>query len=199
MMKNFGMAALVATMFLLSAPAAFAADAPATSQIFGVIDTGRVLQGSAAAKSVSEALEAKRKEFASQITKEQDALRTEGQKFEKSMASMDKEQAAARRKDLNEKVYNLQKMMQSREILLEKALNGSMNKLRAETTSIVGELAKERGLSAVLTQDAVMLSIPQMDITDEVIKRLDDKVKSIPIDWNALGKEAKEEKEKKAK
>lgn len=180
---------LMAAVLCLLALPAFAADAPPASQSFGIVDTTRVLQGSAAAKAVSDELEAKRKEFAAQISKEQEAFRASVQKFEKERATLSKDALEARGKALDEKNLSLQKLMKGKEQLLDRAMSESMNKLRQETTKIVGEIAKERSLSAVLTQDAVMLSVPQMDITGEVIKRLNDNVKKIPIDWSALGKD----------
>jgi outer membrane protein len=187
--------AVAATLF--AAAPAFADTAP--QQSFAIVDTGRVLQSSKAAKSVSDALDAKRKEFAAQIGKEQDSLRADGQKLQKAAPTLSKEQGTERLKAFHEKEFNLQKMVQNREILIEKALNQSMTKLRDATRDVVGEIAKEKGFAAVLTQDAVMLSVPQMDITTEVVKRLDDKVKSIPIDWEALAKEGKENKDAKGK
>lgn len=188
-------AALAVAILLAAAPATASQKTPAETVSLGVVDTNKVMSASLAAKSVAEELEKKRKEFAAQVSKEQDNLRSAGKKFEEQQASLDKDQLEARRKKLNEQHFTLQKKMQNREKLLNTALNQSLGTLRKETRKVVEEIALERKLSAVLTQDAVILSVSQMDITPEVLKRLNARVKTIPIDWSELAKGAKNKKE----
>jgi outer membrane protein len=189
-MKYAAWIAVILATVALASPA-LAEDAPAGVQTFGVVDTSKVLRTSEAAKGIFGALEGKRKEFQAQIAKEEDKLRADGQKFEKEKATLTKEQAEARHKEIEQKLYNGQKMVQERKALLDRTFNDSMMKLKAETAKIVAEIAKEKGYSAVFAQEAVLLSSPTLDMTDEVIKRLNDKVKSIPIDWSAAKAEGK--------
>ena len=187
-MRTILMTAILAAALISSVPA-FAEDAAQGS--IGVVNTNKIMHESEAAKSISAALDAKRKEFAAQISKEQESLRTAGQKFEKKKATVSKEEGEATRKDLNEKLYSLQKMIQGRESILEKSVSAATAKLRMETKAVTAEVAKEKNISVVLTQDAVLLALPQMDITDEVIKRLDGKVKKIPVEWAEPAKDKK--------
>ena len=58
-----------------------------------------------------------------------------------------------------------------------------MSKVRREATKIVAHIAKSKKYAAVFTQNAVLLSDPSLDLTDEVIKTMDKKVKKMKIDW----------------
>lgn len=182
---NIKLALLAAAFSVLAAMPAAASPSPAT---FGVIDLNAIMQTSDAAKGILSALEGKRKEFQAQILKEEDALRAAGQQFEKEKATLDKDKLEARRRALDERLFNGQKMVQERKAVLDRAFNDSMLRLKKEAAKIVAEIAKERNLSAVLTQEAVILSVPELDLTDEVIKRLNAKVKKIPVEWTEVKK-----------
>ena len=194
MMKVQYMLAAIAMVAALSAPA-LAADAPAAAPLtFGVVDMNKVLQATDAAKGIFSELEGKRKEFQTQISKEEDALRSTEGDIMKQKATLSQEAFDKKRKDFEQKMLDGQKMVQEKKRLLDQAFNGAILKLRGEAAKVVAEIAKEKGYSAVLTQDAVMLSLPQMDMTDEVITRLNKSVKKIPIDWSAVKDAGKDKK-----
>lgn len=183
---SFAVLALAAFAGLAAPARAEETAAPAAAQMsFGFVDTEKVFQASDAAKAMMQELEGKRKEYQAQITKEENALRAAGQEFEKQRGKLDKEKLEAKRKDIDKRLVNGQKMVQERKIQLDRAYAGAMAKLRGEIMKIVGELAKEKSLSVVFTQESVMLSLPQMDMTQDVIKRLNDQVKKVAIDWDA--------------
>jgi Skp family chaperone for outer membrane proteins len=79
-------------------------------------------------------------------------------------------------------------MVQEKKKTLDDAYGRSMGKLRAEAAKIIAEVAKERGYSAVFTQDAVIMAAEDLDMTDEVIARLNKNVKKIPVEWTGKKK-----------
>lgn len=177
MKKTIAMIAVAAA--LLFSPVAQAADPVA----FGVIDMTRVMKETDAAKGILSELEAKRKEYEGQIEKEGDSL----SKLEKDIIAkkgkMSEEEFNKARADFEKKIADAQKMVQDRKVTFDKAFADAINKLRAEAAKYTAEVAKERGYSAVMTQDAVVLAEPSLDVTDEVIKRLNANVKKISIKW----------------
>lgn len=172
-------------MLLLAAPA-FAADEPApAAQTFGVIDMNKVMQITNVAKDIFSQMEVKRKEYQANISKEETSLRAAEQEILKQKDSLSKDEFEKKRKEFEEKVVNGQKLVQERKRILDQAFSSSMGNLRGEAIKIVAEVAKERNYSAVFTQDAVMISTPNLDMTDVVIERMNKQVKKIPIDWSA--------------
>ena len=162
---------------------------PAVSQAaenaltFGVIDMGRVMKETEAAKGIFTALESKRSEYEKQIQKEGDTLAQLEKDIIAKKPKMSEEEFNKARKDFEEKLVKAQKMVQERKQTLDKGMADGINKLRAESAKITADVAKERGYAVVLTQDAVVLAQPALDVTDEVVKRLNAKVKKIDIKW----------------
>ena len=181
-------------MIGLSAIAAFsapalAADAPAvpatTGTTFGIVDMNKVLSTTDAAKDIFSQMDVKRKEYLAQLSKEEDSLHAFQQEVEKEKATLSKAAFEEKGKVFEEKYQQLQKNGQSRKEILDRAGEGAMNKLREKAAEIVAEVAKQRHYSAVFTQNAVMMSTPDLDLTDIVIAQLNKTVKSIPVDWAA--------------
>lgn len=183
-MKTFKKAILLAgavALLRLAVPA-FAAETPAI-QSFGVVDMNKVLQMTDAAKEIFNQLESKRKEYQSQISKEEEKLRSAEQEILKEKDSLSKEAFDKKRREFEESLVNGQKLVQDRKMTLDHAFNTSMAKLRNEAAKIIAKVAEERRYTAVLTQDAVMISTNDMDMTGVVIERMNKGVKKIPVDW----------------
>ncbi len=150
---------------------------------FGVIDMTRVMKETDAAKGIFKALETKRGEYEKQIQKEGDSLQQQEKDIVAKKPKMSEEEFNKARKDFEEKLVKAQKMVQERKQTLDKGMADGINKLRREAAKVTADVAKERGYSAVLTQDAVVLADPSFDVTDEVVKRLNANVKQIDIKW----------------
>lgn len=180
-MKKIAILMGIAAMISLALPA-FAADA---AQSFGVIDMNKVMQTTDAAKEIFSQLEGKRKEYQTNISKEEESLRAAEQAIIKQKDTLSKEAFDKKRNEFEEKVISGQKLVQDRKRILDQAFNSSMMALRNAAAKVVADVAKEKGFSAVFTQDAVMISTPDMDITDVVIERMNKSVKKIPVDWSA--------------
>jgi outer membrane protein len=195
-MKTFTKAMMVLG---ISAVAAFsvpalAADAPAAPAAagltFGVVDMNKVLQTTDAAKDVFSQLDVKRKEYLTQISKQEDSLRVLQQELDKQKGTLSKEALETKRKAFEEKYQEWQKLAQNRKAVLDRAFESAMNKLREKAAEIVAAAAKQKHYSAVFTQNAVMMSTPDLDLTDTVIEQMNKTVTKIPVDWAAASNEA---------
>lgn len=178
MKKTFAIIALAAA--LLAMPATAQADQKYT---FGVIDMTRVMKETDAAKGIFSTLESKRDEYEKQIQKEGDTLQALEKDIIAKKSKMSEDEFNKARKDFEDKLVKAQKMVQERKQTLDKGMADGINKLRDEARKITADVAKERGYASVLTQEAVVLAEPSLDVTDEVVKRLNAKVKKIDIKW----------------
>ncbi|MBU6475287.1 MAG: OmpH family outer membrane protein [Alphaproteobacteria bacterium] len=155
----------------------------ATSQTFGIVDMNRVLQTTDAAKSIFKQMDAKRKSYQAEIAREEDKIRSSEESLEKQKDTLSKGAFEAKQKAIEEKVIDGQKMVQNRRQVLDQAFGSAMNGLRHSAAQIVAHIAKDKHYSAVFTDDAVMMSTPDLDMTDEVIKQMNEKVKDVRVDW----------------
>lgn len=184
MIKLSVLALSVVSMMSFTAPA-FAADAAAHASLtFGVIDMNKVLRDTDAAKDVFSQLEVKRKEYQTQISKEEDTLRAADQAIMKEKEKLSKEEFEKKRKEFEMKVVDAQKLVQERKSTLDRAFNGSMIQVRNAAAKIVAAVAKEKGYSTVFTNDAVMMSADELDMTTVVIERMNKDVKKMKVDWS---------------
>lgn len=154
----------------------------------GVVDMSKLMESTEAAKGIFNELEGKRKEFQTQIAQEEESLRTAEKEIVKKKDTLSKIEFDAKRKEFEDKVAEAQKMVQERKKTLDQGYISSVQSLKLEAAKIVADIAREKGLSAVLTQDAVILAEPEMDITQQVIAQMNAKVKKIPVDWSAKKK-----------
>jgi len=162
--------------------------APALAEKYGVIDMTRVMKETSAAKGIFSELESKRAEYQKQVQKEEDTLRTAEQEIIKQRSKLSEEEFNKKRREFEDQLMKAQKMVQERKELLDNAFTSSMNKLRSEAAKIVAGVAKEKGYSTVFTNEAVILAEQSLDMTDEVVARLNKDVKSISVDWAAKKK-----------
>ena len=166
----------------------FIAVTPAYAEKYGVIDMTRVMKETSAAKGIFNELESKRAEYQKQVQKEEDTLRTAEQEIIKQRSKLSEEEFNKKRREFEDQLMKAQKMVQERKEVLDSAFTSSMNKLRSEAAKIVAGVAKEKGYSTVFTNEAVILAEPSLDMTDEVVARLNKDVKSISVDWTAKKK-----------
>jgi outer membrane protein len=179
------MTLMLAAFLLALAPAGAAA---ATDIKLGVVDMNKIMQSTDAAKGIFDELEGKRKEFQAQIAQEEESLRNAEKEIVKKKDSLSKDEFDSKRKEFEDKVAGAQKLVQERKKTLDQAFNSSVQNLRVQAAKIVADIARDKGLAAVLTQDAVILAEPEMDITDQVVAQMNAKVKKIPVDWSAKKK-----------
>ena len=184
-MRKIAVVWVFAAIFGLSV-AAFAEDAKSGG--FAVVDVNRIMQTTKAGKGALEEIENKRKEYQAGIAKEEQGLRSAEQTILKKKDSMSKEEFDKQRTAFEKKVVDGQKMVQDKRQTLDRVFFFFFSKLRAEAAKVIASIAKEKGFASVLTKDAVILAMPEMDITSDVIKKMDDTVKKVSVDWSPAKK-----------
>lgn len=185
MIKNTLAAMAVLVMVGFGADAVYAQEA---SVKYGVVDMNRVMQATDAAKGILSDLEGKRKEYQTQIKKEEDTLNAAEKEIIKQKETLSAAEFDVKRGEFQKKLQNAQKMVQDKKRTLDEAFSASMGKLRTEAAKVIAEVAKERGYAAVFTADAVIMADDDLDMTKDVVERLNKNVKKIPVEWAAKKK-----------
>lgn len=155
---------------------------------YAVVDMNKVMREATAGDGIRTELNAKSKQFHTELENQDKKLTAEKEALAQKRAGMTAEDFEKKVKELQGKYGNAERMLQERRRTLDVASNTSRNKLLTEATKIIADIAKEKGYVTVFTQEAVLLAEPELDITDEVVKRMNTSVKKIVIDWNAANK-----------
>ncbi len=177
MMRKFKHLLLLAGLF---AAAIVAAPAYAQQNI-AVVDIQRIMRESSATKSITTQIEAQRISYQQQITKQENDLRNAEQELNKQRTIISPEAFAERRRAFEQRVGNLQRDVQNRKRELDKSLNGATITVQNALRDIIGALVTERKYTLILIKSQTAYNAPEMEVTEEVLKRINAKLPSVKV------------------
>ena len=154
--------------------------------VIAVLDVQQVLRRAKAAKGIRVAMEARRKAFEDEIAKERRALKVAEQQLRKQSTILSPEAINDKRRLLENNISDLRRRAEQKRGILNLAFNGATQKLRQEIAKILAALMKERNITITLARKAVLVFDQRLNITDEVLKRLDKNLSKIKIDFKKL-------------
>lgn len=173
---------------IIAAGFAMMVAAPALAQTatgnYGYVSLPTIVQASAAGKAAAVEMENKGKQFQVELAKEDKALEAAKAAFEKERPSMDRATYEKKYNELQARFQKAESILRDRKRALQYARVSSREKIAHEAGEIIKAIAKEKGYAAVFTQEAVIVGDDSIDITKEVITRLDGKLSKISVDWS---------------
>ena len=176
----FWLAGLVLALAQIATPAAFAqSQLPAAIAV--VVDYTRILKDSKAAKSIRDQIDARRKVFQDQISKEEKRLYDAEKDLTKQRSVLSQDAFAEKRKAFEADVANVQRGAQDRRRQLDQVGAAAFVQVRNSLVDVVTALQSQRGFNLVLPSTAVLLFSPQIDLTDDVMTQLDKKLPSVKV------------------
>jgi Skp family chaperone for outer membrane proteins len=177
MMRKLKPLLLLAGLF---ATAIFAAPAYAQQNI-AVVDIQRIMRESNATKSITTQIEKQRTTYQQEITKQENDLRNAEQELNKQRTIISPEAFAERRRTFEQRVGNLQRDVQNRKRELDKSLNGATITVQNALRDIIGALVTERKYTLILIKSQTAYNAPEMEVTEEVLKRINAKLPSVKV------------------
>lgn len=165
----------------LSALTLAATPALAESNV-GVVNVGKIMQSSKAASSVRSQLQTKQKSFQADLDAKEKALFSEDQALAKlSKETTDKAAFEKKVKDFRAKAATEQRAIQTKKAQLDKAFASALDDIQKNMNEIVKQIAAEKKLNVVIASSQVLYADTTLDITDEVLSRLDSKLPSVAV------------------
>lgn len=172
-MRKFIVTALAALSFL--ATPAFA------DTSVGVVDIAKIMKESKAASSARSQIQAKQKTFQSELDAKEKALHAEDQALAKEQGKTEKAAFEAKVKAFREKAVKEQRGVQEKKMSLDKAFTSSLEEIQKNVLDIVKQVATEKKLNLVVSASQVLYGDDALNITDEVLKRLDAKLPNVSV------------------
>jgi outer membrane protein len=167
------------------APAAAApAPAPATISVM-VVDVQALLQNSKAAKMVRQQIEAKRAEYAKDISHKEEALRQERDALQRQQSTLTADQLAAKGRDFQAKVNELDRDVQAKRQALERSNADALQKIQEVMVKIITDIAKDRKANLVFQRSELVLFDQGFDVTDQVLAKLDEQMPTLDVTFVA--------------
>ena len=146
------------------------AKAGATS--FLVVDHDRLMAEAQAAEKVRRDIESKRQNFQAELDAHEKSLRQEEEVLKGQETTLDEKEFTKRRLDFTKRVNMVHEKVSQRRQELEQGIQDARLQLVEKITEIVGQIAKEQRADVVLPKAGLVFSRPSLDVTDEVLKRL---------------------------
>lgn len=150
-----------------------------------VVDVQALLQNSKAAKMVRQQIEAKRAEYAKDISHKEEALRQERDALQRQQATLTADQLAAKGRDFQAKVNDLDRDVQAKRQALEQSNAGALQKIQEVMVKIITDIAKDRKANLVFQRSELVLFDQGFDVTDQVLQKLDEQMPTLDVPWVA--------------
>jgi outer membrane protein len=165
-------------------PAAAPPAIPQTLSVM-VVDVQALLQNSKAAKMVRQQIEAKRAEYAKDISHREEALRQERDTLQRQQSTLTADQLAAKGRDFQAKVNDLDRDVQSKRQALEQSNAGALQKIQEVMVKIITDIAKDRKANLVFQRSELVLFDQGFDVTDQVLQKLDEQMPTLDVTFVA--------------
>ena len=154
----------------------------ADGPIIAVLDVQQVLSRAAAAKGIREVIEARRKKFEEEISEMRIKLQGEENQLRKQSTILSPEAMSDKRRVLENKLSDLRRKAEQKRGILNRAFNGATRELRQEIAKVLADLMKEQNITITLARKAVLVFDQRLNVTEEVLKRLDKNLPNVKID-----------------
>lgn len=146
-----------------------------------VVDIQQLMGASKAAKSIQSQGKDLRSKYQKQIAKLEEDLKKSEAKVIEAGKEKDQEKFMESRKDFQKELVESQKQLAELNQKLDTAIGNALNELRDEIVDIVGDMATDNGYDLVISRADVVIVAKHIDITAEVMKKLNDKLSSVKV------------------
>ena len=148
----------------------------------GFVDVEKVLSEAESAEALNKKRLAARDKFVEAVSGMEKELREEGQAIAASGDSLTEEEFIEKKKSYESKLLELRGATEKKKRAFDKASDEALSKLQDHLSDSVKAVAKEKGYDIVLSIRNVVAGDKQLDITDDVIKVMNDKKIKIPFE-----------------
>jgi len=148
---------------------------------FAVLDVQVILRDAAAVKDIREQITKYGTKFEEEIEKERNEIRNANQELARQRTILSPEAFAGKRQQFEQRVVDVQKLVQQRQQELDVSRNEAMNTVNQAYMKIVSDIAVERNLALIVRKDQTAFSTPALDVTKEILDRLDKQLPKVKV------------------
>ena len=147
----------------------------------GLIDINRIFRLSTALNGVREEVGAREQRYREEITAAEERLRQQQEELSQKRGVLSPQEYAIEEASFRGEVENLQKRVNERNQELQEIMAQSQQQVQEETVRIVAEIALERNFALVFDASQLVIAAEQINISDEVVERLNERFPSLEI------------------
>lgn len=148
-----------------------------------VINIQDIMRDSLAAKSVKKKLESKQKSFQSEMTQKEKSLKKQESGIAAQRGKVSPAEFEKKVKGFQQSAVKAQRDVSTKKAKLDKAFADSLATIQNTVVSITKTIAKERGLKIVTPTSQLLYADPSLDITKEVLGKLNKQLPSVKVNF----------------
>ncbi len=148
----------------------------------GLVDLDGVLRQSSGTAKVRRLLDEQRLTYQQEFTQREAKLQASEKVLQADRELLSEEAFNERLKAFEDEVAEVQRQIQYRRQALDRAFQEAQRNLRGIALEIVKQIASDRKLDLVLSQDSALIFLPNLNISNEVLARLDERTKNARIE-----------------
>ncbi len=157
------------------------AGAQDSSPSIAVVDVQSILRDSKASKSIRPQIENLHATYQAAVRKREGELRKASQDLQRQRAILSPDAFAKKRREYETKARAAQTEFQIRKRQLDSAYNIAIGKVQQSMLVGAAKIANERKLDLVLPKSIIILSAKNLDITKEVLERVNKILPSVKV------------------
>ena len=151
-------------------------------QRIGLVDLNGILRTADANVKVRELLDTQRQKFQDEFS----VVEAELQQTERDLIAkrelLSSEEYDKQIKAFQARVTQLQQDIQRKRQAIDNTYQKAQSDIRSEALSIIAEIAREMKLDLVLNRDSSLIFLPHLNISDEILTRLNERTKNARIE-----------------
>jgi outer membrane protein len=163
------------------APAAAPRGGPIPQPVIGVVNMALIQEQASAMKSIRDQMQKEEGSFRTELEQREKELRTADQDLQQQRTLLSADAFAERRRKFEQQAGESQRYMAARKRQLDAAFSEGMRQVDGALAAIFREVAAERGLNLIIPRNVLMLADESLDVTDDVKRRLDGRLKTVAI------------------
>jgi outer membrane protein len=178
-MRRFGFAAFLAAACVSAIASADAQEVAAPVII--IVDVQQILRDSVVAKNIQTQMNQRTEGYTKEVSAQENELRRTQDELERQRTVLSADAFNTKMRDFQQRYDALDHGVQATRQALQQAYNDAMTKVENTALQIIADVAAERKANLVVTKAAVLFEAQGLDITQDVIHRLDEKLPAVPL------------------
>lgn len=167
--------------FALFLVATFISIGAAHAENIGVVDLESVLKNSDAMKDAQSKISKKQAGFQKEIDKKQEVLEKESKQVNAKKNILSEDAFAKEQEAFSKKVDELKELVNTRQDALKKSSLDAIATINGKVKDAVDEARKEKNLDIVIASSSAIYYKDELDISADVIKKLNKKISKVEI------------------
>lgn len=161
--------------------AAAATESASTGRVV-IVDMQKIISESKAGEDIQKQLKAAQEKLEKEASEKDETLKGQRDELVNNQAELGKEKFMEKSREFQQDILDARQELNKESIEVKQLASQAVQKLKLEIIKVVSEMATEENYALVITKQNVILAEKEMDITDEVMAKLNKNVKSIKLD-----------------